>query len=98
MDERITVTVKILDKEYHIACPVHEREALLASAQYLNRKMREIRDKGMVLGGERVAILAALNIAHELLQNEARFERERRGVRDKADALRAGIEKTLAEL
>ena len=61
------VSVKILEKEYHVACPPEERPALLESAEYLNRKMREIRDSGKVIGLERIAVMAALNIAHELL-------------------------------
>ena len=61
------VSVRILEKEYHVACPAEERAALLNSAEYLNGKMREIRDSGKVVGHERIAIMAALNIAHELL-------------------------------
>jgi cell division protein ZapA len=62
------VSVKILDKEYFVGCPPDERNALLESAEYLNKQMRDIRDTGKVLGGERIAVMAALNIAHELLQ------------------------------
>lgn len=60
--------IKILDKSYTIACPVEERHALLDSARLLDEKMRHIRDNDKVLGAERVAIIAALNLAHELLQ------------------------------
>ncbi len=98
MDETVTVTIRLLDKEYRIGCPSHERDALLASAQYVNGKMREIRDRGRVLGTERVAILAALNIAHELLQNEGQIERQRREVKAQTETLLTRIEKTLAEL
>ena len=66
----VPVTIKILDKEYRIACPPHEREALLETAQYVNHKMREIRDRGSAVGNERVAVMAALNIAHELMQSK----------------------------
>jgi len=65
------VKVKILDKEFLVACPEGEREALLRSAQYLNDRMREIRDAGKVVGIDRVAVMAALNISHELLQMES---------------------------
>ena len=61
------LSVRILEKEYHITCPIEERSDLLDSAEYLNAKMREIRDGGKVVGGERIAILTALNITHELL-------------------------------
>jgi cell division protein ZapA len=62
------VTVRLLDKEYQIACPEDEREALLESADLLNRKMREIRDSGKVVGVDRIAVMAALNMTHEMLQ------------------------------
>jgi len=65
------VTITILDKEYLIACPEDERHDLMRSADYLDRKMREIRDSGKIIGTERIAVMAALNIAHELLNGEA---------------------------
>ena len=62
------VSVRILDKEYQVACPADERTALLDSAEILDTKMREIRDSGKVVGLERIAVMAALNMANELLQ------------------------------
>jgi cell division protein ZapA len=62
------VTVRILDKDYQVACPEDEKQELLASARYLDRKMREIRDSGRIIGTDRIAVMAALNISHELLQ------------------------------
>lgn len=59
--------VKILDKEYRIACEPDEVGALKSSAQYLNDQMKMIRDTGSVIGGDRIAVMAALNITHELL-------------------------------
>ena len=59
--------VHILDKEYLIACPDDEREALFASAEFLTDKMKEIRDTGKIVGADRIAVMAALNMAHELL-------------------------------
>ena len=59
--------VKLLDKEYAVACPADAREALLDSARLLDSKMREIRDSGKIIGTERIAVMAALNLAHELL-------------------------------
>ncbi len=66
-DNFTQVTIRILEKEYQVACPVSERAALLASAELLNRKMREIRDSGKVVGLDRVAVMAALNMANELI-------------------------------
>ncbi|MCO6411805.1 MAG: cell division protein ZapA [Thiogranum sp.] len=61
--------VHILDKEYLINCPDNEREALFASAEYLSVKMKEIRDTGKIVGADRIAVMAALNMAHELLEH-----------------------------
>jgi cell division protein ZapA len=62
------VTVRILEKEYFVSCPQEERADLLDSAEYLNKKMREIRDTGKVVGADRIAVIAALNMANELLR------------------------------
>lgn len=65
--DTLPVTVQILDKEYRISCPAEERESLLESATFLDSQMREIRQGGRVIGTERIAVMAALNIANELL-------------------------------
>ncbi len=66
-DKKLPTVVKILDKEYRIACEPEEINSLKESAQYLNDQMRLIRDKGSVIGSDRIAVMAALNITHELL-------------------------------
>lgn len=66
--------VHILDKEYLVACPDNERDALFASAEFLTEKMKEIRDTGKIVGADRIAVMAALNMAHELL--EQKFTRD----------------------
>ena len=66
------VSVRILDKEYQVACPVSERTDLLDSAEVLNAKMREIRDSGRIVGLDRIAVMAALNMANDLLRAQAR--------------------------
>ena len=68
------VTIRILEKEYNVACPVEEKASLLASAELLNVKMREIRDSGKVVGLDRVAVMAALNLANELLKARGQDE------------------------
>ncbi|MGH3627998.1 MAG: cell division protein ZapA, partial [Sciscionella sp.] len=65
--ELTPVTVRILDKEYQVACREDERSALLESAELLNSKMREIRAAGKVVGLDRIAVMAALNLSHEVL-------------------------------
>jgi cell division protein ZapA len=69
------VTVTILGKEFMVACPESERAALTAAAAYLDKKMREIHSSGKVIGTERTAVMAALNIAHELTELRGMLER-----------------------
>ena len=63
MSKPLPINVTIMDKEYKIACPAGEQSALLASAEYLDNKMREVRDSGTIIGSERIAVITALNIA-----------------------------------
>src|SRR5699024_1147689 len=62
-----TLTIRILGRDYPITCPDQEREALLSSAEYLSRRMQAIQKKGKTLGVDRIAVMAALNTARELL-------------------------------
>lgn len=61
------VTVTIFDKEYTVGCPEGERDSLFAAVEFLNERMSELRDGGKVIGTERIAVMSALNIAHEFL-------------------------------
>ncbi|MBB3102626.1 cell division protein ZapA [Azomonas macrocytogenes] len=72
----VTVTVSILDKEYCIACPPEERENLESAARHLDGRMRQIRSHGKVIGTERVAVMAALNITHEFLHKSEHLDAE----------------------
>ncbi|MBP9590528.1 MAG: cell division protein ZapA [Steroidobacteraceae bacterium] len=68
-EERISrVSVRLLDREYQVACPAEERSALLDSAEFLDAKMREVRDTGKVVGLDRIAVISALNLANELIK------------------------------
>src|SRR6185503_13746024 len=89
------VTVKILEKEYHVTCPAEERAALVDSAEYLNRKMREIRDSGKVIGLDRIAVMAALNIVNELLQSRGHDEGVETDLAARLKAMRERIESAL---
>jgi cell division protein ZapA len=73
-NEPIPVSVEILDKEYMISCPADEKEALLESARLLNERMRQVRDSGKVFGTDRMAVITALNVIHELTQQDRRRE------------------------
>lgn len=61
------VTVRILERDYQVACREDERDELLAAADYVDQRMKEVRTRGNVIGTDRVAVMAALNIAHDLL-------------------------------
>ncbi len=61
------IVVTILGKEYQVACPEEEKPALIASAQLLHERMEKIRSSGKVVGLDRIAVMAALNIAHDLI-------------------------------
>ena len=71
-----SVAVTILDKEYRVACSEDEQAGLQASAKLLNERMAKIRNGGSVIGAERIAVMAALNIAHELIQAKAGLARQ----------------------
>ncbi|HET7593402.1 MAG TPA: cell division protein ZapA [Rhodanobacteraceae bacterium] len=66
-EESVTVNVKLLDREFLVGCKPDEREGLLAAVEHLNRKMREIRHSARSPGYDRIAVLAALDITHDLL-------------------------------
>ncbi len=89
------VSVRILDRDYMIACPHEERPALLDAAEYLNARMREVRDSGKVVGLDRIAVMVALNMANELLLLRERGNRSTVEAGDKIRALRERVETAL---
>lgn len=88
----VRVTVRILDKDFHVACPPDEREDLLQAATFLNGKLRELKDQAKGAGSDRMLVIAALNIANELVKLKARGEQDGKvgvrlkSLRDKVDA------------
>jgi cell division protein ZapA len=91
------ISVRILEKEYFVACPYEERSDLLDSAEYLNTRMREIRDSGKVVGLDRIAVIAALNMANELLRMRNTGQRLDHDFGGRVRALRERVESALAE-
>ena len=89
------VTIKILEKEYHVACPAEEKASLLTSAELLNNKMREIRDSGKVVGLDRVAVMAALNLANELIRAQGQDEELKNIVGLRIRAMREQLDSAL---
>ncbi len=82
-EQSAQVSVRILDKEYQVACPANERTNLLDSAEILNTKMREIRDSGRIVGLDRIAVMAALNMANDLIHANARDLELEGGISDR---------------
>jgi cell division protein ZapA len=92
--------INVMGREFRVAAPDGEDKQLLASVDYLNRKMREIKDTGKVVGNERIAIMAALNIAHELLNSKGgkgHSSIDETAVKRKMAHLENIIEKALSE-
>ena len=71
-NDQNAMTINLLGREFRVGCPEGEQKQLQASVEYLNRKLREVRDVGKVVGNERIAIMAALNIAHEFMSNNGK--------------------------
>ena len=101
MDDRsLTLDVSILGREYRVACKESERAELMQAVAYLDRRMREIRDAGKVVGSERIAVMAALNIAHELLGGRSAggtsgFDSS--GFQRRISAMQTAIDRAMAE-
>ncbi len=95
-NEPSRVSVRLLEKEFVVACAHEERADLLDSAEYLNSKMREIRDSGKVVGLDRIAVMAALNLAHEVLKNRGRGGAMSEEVGQRLRTLRERVETALA--
>ena len=92
-----TLEVKILDKELRIACPEEERSELLDAVAYLDKRMREIRDAGKIASVERIALMAALNITHELLTTKVGRGVDLADFKRRMDSMQAAIDAALAE-
>ncbi|MBA2408669.1 MAG: cell division protein ZapA [Gammaproteobacteria bacterium] len=96
MGTSIPVTVYILDKEYRVACPEDEHSALLASASLLNARMKQIRESGKVVGADRVAVIAALNLTQEFLNEKTSRETFSRDVTARIRSIENRIDTVLA--
>jgi cell division protein ZapA len=102
MDDRaLTLEVSILGRDYRVACKESERAELLQAVEFLDRRMREIRDAGKVVGNERIAVMAALNIAHELLGarsgSTATSGFDSSGIQRRISAMQTAIDRAMAE-
>lgn len=87
------VSIRILDREYMIGCAPEEREGLLAASRLLDARMRELRTSHRLAGIDRIAVLAALNLAHELTQVRAKADDGDRAIRILLADLNRGLER-----
>jgi cell division protein ZapA len=97
MNKAEPLTVKIMDKEYRIACPEEEKDNLKASADLLNEKLNEIKQQGSVIGTERIAIMAALNMSHEILHNQS-IVQEHGDLNERIDELSERISDSMRDI
>lgn len=91
-----TMHVTILDRDYGVSCPAEEVEDLRTSARLLDERMREIRKSGKIVGIERIAVMAALNIAHELIKAKSELNSYDRITEKHLSRLNDKIERALA--
>ncbi len=97
MSEQSTaVQVKILDKEYQINCPPSDQEALIKSARYLDENMRKIKERGNIHGAEKIAVMAALNITHDMLRKNQLINEVRHSTAQQLQGLEAKIDAAIA--
>ncbi len=94
----VPVNLHILDKDYVVACPEEERQTLMASAQYLNEKLKEVRGSGKVVSTERIVVISALNIIHEYLQYKQKNEKDEQAINAELVRLQEKIGVALSEL
>lgn len=97
MSKTEPLTIKIMDKEYRIGCPEEEKDNLRASADLLNEKLNEIKQQGSVIGTERIAIMTALNMSHEILHSQS-ISTEHDELNERVDALSDRISKTIRDI
>lgn len=94
-NKRDAISVNILSKEYRIGCEPGEEEALMKAARLLDARMKEIRGSGKVIGTDRIAVMAALNLAHELLNKESSVDAAAGAANKRIRAMRERIELAL---
>jgi cell division protein ZapA len=97
-ENTITVSVSILDRDYQVACAPSERDALLRAAEHLDAKMRQIRATGKIVGLERIAVMAALNLTHEALSTEGEKSGLAENTQREVDRLSEKLGRALGEI
>jgi cell division protein ZapA len=91
------LSINLMGREFKVACADGEEKQLLASVDYVNQRIQEIKDSGKVVGTERIALIAALNITHELLIARTPKGFDTAELKRRIEALQATVDDALAE-
>ena len=91
------ISVNILGKEYRVACEAEAEEQLISAARFLDGRMREVRSTGKVIGTDRIAVMVALNLAHELLHEKSEQDSAAGSANKRIRSLRERIEMALTD-
>jgi cell division protein ZapA len=97
MSEAKSLQITIMGREFRVACPEEEQAGLLEAVDYLNKKMLEIRDGGKVIGLERIAIMAALNVAHEFLTTKVSGGFDIAEIKRRMNRMESAIDQAMSE-
>jgi len=95
-EQSTSVQVKIMDKEYQVNCPPSDQEALIKSARYLDENMRKIKDRGNIHGVEKIAVMAALNITHDMLRKNKLINETRHSTAQQVQGIETKIDSAIA--
>jgi len=92
-----TLTISVMQKEFQVACQEGEEESLLRAARYLSEQMESIRSSGKVVGMDRIAVMAALNMSHELLSGHSKVQTSQDYAKLRIRALNDRLETAIAD-
>ena len=95
-EESTSVQVKIMDKEYQVNCPPSDKEALIKSARYLDENMSKIKGRGNIHGVEKIAVMAALNIPHDMLRKNRLINETRHATAQQVQGIETKIDSAIA--
>ena len=95
-EESTSVQVKIMDKEYQVNCPPSDKEALIKSARYLDENMSKIKGRGNIHGVEKIAVMAALNITHDMLRKNRLINETRHATAQQVQGIETKIDSAIA--
>jgi len=96
-EESTSVQVKIMDKEYQVNCPPSDKEALIKSARYLDENMSKIKGRGNIHGVEKIAVMAALNITHDMLRKNRLINETRHATAQQVQGIETKIDSAIAQ-